>query len=67
MQVRGGRVEMTGVNTDDLNLGFMDSIQGKGVAAGDLINLASALCVPLAQTPEAKTFADLGLDFVADG
>ena len=67
VQVRGGKAVMDGVNAGDLDLGFMAGIQGKGVAAGDLVNLASALSVPLAQTPDAPTFADLGVDFVADG
>jgi hypothetical protein len=41
-------------------------IQAKGVAAGDLVNLASALKAPLVQTPDAPTFADLGVEFSAD-
>lgn len=67
VQVRGGKAVMDGVNAGDLDLGFMAGIQGKGVAAGDLVNLASALSDPLKQTPEAPTFADLGVDFNADG
>lgn len=67
VQVRGGRAVMNGVNAGDMDLGFMAGIQGKGVAAGDLVNLASALSVPLNQTPDAPTMGDLGVDFVADG
>ncbi len=67
VQVRGGRAVMDGVNAGDMDLGFMAGIQGKGVAAGDLVNLASALSVPLAQTPDAPTMADLGVEFTADG
>ncbi|MDJ0629000.1 MAG: tripartite tricarboxylate transporter substrate-binding protein [Rhodobacter sp.] len=67
VQVKGGRAVMNGVNAGDMDLGFMAGIQGKGVAAGDLVNLASALSEPLKQTPEAPTFADLGVEFVADG
>jgi tripartite-type tricarboxylate transporter receptor subunit TctC len=63
----GGRAVMNGVNAGDMDLGFMAGIQGKGVASGDLVNLASALSVPLAQTPDAPTIADLGVPFSADG
>ena len=67
VSVRGGKAVMDGVNAGDLDLGFMAGIQQKGVTAGDLVNLASALSVPLEQTPEAPTFADLGVEFNADG
>ncbi|MEM6275609.1 MAG: tripartite tricarboxylate transporter substrate-binding protein [Pseudomonadota bacterium] len=67
VQVRGGRAVMDGVTAGDMDLGFMAGIQRKGVAAGDLVNLASALSAPLVQTPEAPTMADLGVEFVADG
>ena len=58
---------MNGVNAGDMDVGFMAGIQSKGVAAGDLVNLASALSVPLKQTPDAPTMADLGVPFNADG
>jgi tripartite-type tricarboxylate transporter receptor subunit TctC len=67
VQVRGGRAVMDGVNAGDMDLGFMAGIQRKGVAAGDLVNLASALSMPLKQTPDAPTMADLGVNFTADG
>lgn len=67
VQVRGGRAVMDGVNAGDMDLGFMAGIQRKGVTAGDLVNLASAMSEPLVQTPDAPTLADLGVDFVADG
>lgn len=67
ISVRGGRAVMDGVVAGDMDVGFMAGIQGAGVASGDLINLASALSMPLAQTPDAPTFADLGVEFSADG
>lgn len=67
IEVKGGKAVMNGVTAGDMDLGFMAGIQAKGVAAGELVNLASALSVPLKQTPEAPTFADLGVDFNADG
>jgi tripartite-type tricarboxylate transporter receptor subunit TctC len=67
ISVKGGRAVMDGVNAGDMDLGFMAGIQAKGVAAGDLVNLASALSGPLVQTPDAPTLADLGVGFNADG
>ncbi|MEM9048723.1 MAG: tripartite tricarboxylate transporter substrate-binding protein [Pseudomonadota bacterium] len=65
--VRGGKAVMDGVTAGDLDLGFMAGIQNKGVIAGDLVNLASALSVPLALSPDAPTLSDLGVPFNADG
>lgn len=67
VSVRGGKAVMDGVTAGDLDVGFMAGIQRKGVAAGDLVNLASALSAPLVQTPDAPTFADLGVQYNADG
>ncbi|MEM7299539.1 MAG: tripartite tricarboxylate transporter substrate-binding protein [Pseudomonadota bacterium] len=66
VQVRGGRAVMNGVQAGDMDLGFMAGIQRKGVASGDLVNLASAMSKPLLQTPDAPTFADLGVKFNGD-
>ena len=41
--------------------------QAGGVAAGDLVTLASALGTPLVQTPEAPRQADPGVPYNADG
>lgn len=67
VSVRGGKAVMNGVNAGDMDLGFMAGIQSRGVASGDLVNLASALSEPLAQTPDAPTMAELGVPFTADG
>ncbi len=67
VSVRGGKAVMNGVTAGDLDVGFMAGIQGKGVASGDLVNLASALSEPLKQTPEAPKMSDLGVEFSADG
>ena len=67
ISVQGGKAVMNGVNAGDMDAGFMAGIQAKGVAAGDLVNLASALSVPLTQTPDAPTLGDLGVPFDADG
>lgn len=67
ISVQGGRAVLNGVTAGDMDVGFMAGIQGPGVAAGDLINLASALSTPLVQTPDAPTFADLGMEYDSDG
>ncbi|NBR02365.1 MAG: tripartite tricarboxylate transporter substrate-binding protein [Alphaproteobacteria bacterium] len=67
IEVKGGKAVMNGVNADDMDLGFMAGIQRKGVAAGDLVNLASALSVPLVQTPDAPLIGDRNVPFPADG
>lgn len=67
ISVKGGKAVMNGVNAGDMDLGFMAGIQSKGVAAGDLVNLASAMSEPLNQTPDAPTLADLGVPYNADG
>lgn len=67
VSVKGGKAVMNGVNAGDLDVGYMAGIQAKGVAAGDLVNLASSLSKPLVQTPDAPTFADLGMKYDTDG
>lgn len=67
VQVRGGKVVLNGLYAGDLDLGFVAGLQSKGVAAGDLVNLASALPEPLRQSPDAPLLSDLGVPFSADG
>jgi len=67
ISVKGGKAVMNGVNAGDMDLGFMAGIQGKGVAAGELVNLASAMSAPLKQTPDAPKMSDLGVAYNADG
>lgn len=67
ISVRGGKAVMDGVVAGDMDVGFMAGIQAKGVAAGDLVNLASALSEPLKQTPDAPKLSDLGVEYNADG
>ena len=67
VEVKGGKAVMNGVNAGDMDLGFMAGIQAKGVAAGNLVNLASALTMPLVQTPDAPLIGERGVPFGADG
>lgn len=66
VQVRGGRAVLNGVTAGDLDVGFMAGIQGKGVAEGDLVNLASAMAKPLEQTPDAPLIGEFGVEYDAD-
>lgn len=67
VSVKGGKAVLNGVNAGDMDLGFMAGIQAKGVASGDLVNLASGLSVPLQQSPDAKLMSDYGVSIAADG
>lgn len=66
VQVRGGRAVLNGVTAGDLDVGFMAGIQSKGVAAGDLVNLASAMAKPLQQTPDAPLIAEFDVNYDAN-
>ena len=67
VSLRGGKAVLDAINAGDVDMGFVAGIQGKGVAAGDLVNLASAISTPLQQTPDAPLLGDRGLGYNADG
>lgn len=64
---RGGRAVLDAINAGDVDIGFVAGPQGKGVAAGELVELASAMDVPLNMTPDAPLLSDLGVEFNAAG
>jgi tripartite-type tricarboxylate transporter receptor subunit TctC len=64
---QGGKGVLDAINAGDVDAGFVAGIQAKGVKSGDLVELASALSVPLSMTPDAPTLADLGVPYNADG
>jgi tripartite-type tricarboxylate transporter receptor subunit TctC len=66
VQVRGGRAVMDGLNAGDMDVGFGAGIQAKAVAAGDMVELASAKRSPLSGTPEAPMLSDYGVGFTND-
>ena len=66
-QGRGGRFVLDGVNAGDLDFGFMAGVQARGVSDGSLVELASAIGVPLAGTPDAPLMSEFGVDFDAAG
>ena len=53
VSLKGGKAVLDAINAGDVDLGFVAGLQNKGVAAGDLVNLASAITKPLDQSPEA--------------
>ena len=64
---RGGKAVLDAIVAGDVDVGYVAGPQAKGVAAGDLVELASALSVPLKATPDAPLLSDLGVNFDADG
>lgn len=67
VSLRGGKAVLDAITAGDVDMGFVGGIQNRGVAAGDLVNLASAISEPLQQTPEAPLLLDRGFGFTADG
>ena len=64
---KGGKLVLDAIVAGDVDVGFVAGPQAKGVAAGDLVELASAMNVPLNLTPDAPLLSDLGVDFHATG
>lgn len=67
VSTKGGKGTMNGLNAGDIDVGWGAGIQNKAVLAGDMVNLASGLSVPLEVSPDAPLTRDLGLPFLADG
>lgn len=66
VSVRGGRAVMDGLNAGDMDIGFGAGIQAKAVAAGDMVELASAKSGPLAMTKDAPMLTEYGVEFSND-
>jgi len=64
---KGGKRVMDALIGGDIDVGFVAGAQAKAVAAGDLVELASALSVPLRQTPQAPVIASYGISYNLDG
>ncbi|NOR29987.1 MAG: tripartite tricarboxylate transporter substrate-binding protein [Sulfitobacter sp.] len=64
ISVRGGKAVLNGLNAGDMDVGFGAGIQAKAVAAGDLVELASARSEPLINSPDAPLLSDYGVEFV---
>ncbi len=66
ISVRGGKAVMNGLNAGDMDIGFGAGIQAKAVAAGDMVELASAASDPLTGTPDAPKLSEYGVEFTND-
>lgn len=66
ISVRGGKAVMNGLNAGDMDVGFGAGIQAKAVAAGDMVELASARSEPLLNSPDAPLLSSYGVDFVSE-
>ncbi|WP_298677170.1 tripartite tricarboxylate transporter substrate binding protein [uncultured Lentibacter sp.] len=67
IEVKGGRATLDGVIAGDMDVSFVAGAQGKAVASGALVNLASAMSEPLKQTPDAPLLAAYNVPFNANG
>lgn len=66
IQVKGGKAVMNGLNAGDMDVGFGAGIQAKAVAAGEMVELASAKSGPLVGTPDAPLLKEYGVEFTND-
>lgn len=66
ISVRGGKAVMNGLTAGDMDVGFGAGIQARAVAAGDMVELASAKTGPLAGTPDAPNLSEFGSKFPND-
>ncbi|MEP3332208.1 hypothetical protein [Sedimentitalea sp.] len=60
---KGGRGVLNAINADDVDIGWVAGPQAKGVAAGELLNLANGEDQPLKVSPESETLQHVGVDF----
>lgn len=66
ISVRGGKAVMNGLTAGDMDVGFGAGIQARAVAAGDMVELASAKTGSLAGTPDAPNLSEFGSKFPND-
>lgn len=67
VSVAGGAEIMNGVRAGDLDIGWVAGAQANAVAAGELVNIATGIPTPLAESPDAPSIIDLGSKFYLDG
>lgn len=60
---KGGRDVLNAINADDVDIGWVAGPQAKGVASGELLNLANGEDQPLKVSTESQTLAEVGVDF----
>ena len=64
---KGGKAVLNAINAGDVDVGYVAGVQAKGVKAGELVDLASAIDKPLTLSPNAPTLQDLRVKFSAEG
>ena len=62
VSLKGGKAVLDAITAGDIDIGWVAGIQGKGIASGDLVNLASGEATRLKMSPNAPTVKELGLD-----
>lgn len=62
VELKGGKAVLDAITAGDVDIGWVAGIQARGVAAGDLVNLASGEARRLSMSPNAPTVKELGLN-----
>lgn len=65
--VAGGAEIMNGVRAGDFDIGWVAGAQARAVESGEIVNIATAIPTPLAESPDAPSISDLGSKFHLDG
>lgn len=66
ISVRGGKAVMDGLNAGDMDIGFGAGIQARAVAAGDMVEIASAKNGALTNSPDAPLLSDFDVPYTND-
>ena len=62
VELKGGKAVLDAITAGDVDIGWVAGPQGRAVAAGDLVNLASGEAKRLKMSPDAPTVKELGLN-----
>lgn len=63
VSVKGGKGALNAIVAGDVDIGWVAGIHAKGVAAGDLVNVAAGEEGRLMMSPDAPTMMELGVPF----
>jgi tripartite-type tricarboxylate transporter receptor subunit TctC len=67
VRVRGGAGVMNGLRGGDIDIGWVAGAQSRAVRNGEMVNIASGIPTPLADSPHVPTIVQLGSHFYLDG
>lgn len=62
VELKGGKAVLDAITAGDVDVGWVAGPQGRGVASGDLVNLASGEATRLKISPDAPTVKEYGLN-----